>query len=150
MPDRFRRITHHINDSAETWATMWQEQVSLGLIPYYMFIARDTGAQHYFSLPLVECYRIFKQAYQQVGGICRTVRGPSMSTYPGKVQILGTPEIRGEKTICLRFIQGRNPSWVQQPFFAKYNTQAKWLNELQPAFTNQFFFEQTQETPLAL
>ena len=38
----------HINDDAEMWAKMWTKQVELGCIPYYMFVVRDTGAQHYF------------------------------------------------------------------------------------------------------
>ncbi|MEE3921292.1 hypothetical protein V2I01_32925 [Micromonospora sp. BRA006-A] len=34
----------HVNDRAEDWATMWQRLVELGVIPYYMFVERDTGA----------------------------------------------------------------------------------------------------------
>ena len=66
-----------------------------------------------------------------------------MSTNPGKVQILGASEIRGEKVIVLRFIQGRNPNWVAFPFFAKYDEKAVWFNELKPAFNeDKFFFEE--------
>ena len=72
---------------------MWRKQVDMGMIPYYMFIARDTGAQHYFAVPLEECWEIFKQAYASVSGICRTVRGPSMSAGPGKVQVLGVADV---------------------------------------------------------
>jgi hypothetical protein len=42
----------------------------------------------------------------------------------------------------LRLIQGRNPDWVQRPFFAKYNEDATWLNHLEPAFgEDKFFFD---------
>ncbi|HDZ76393.1 MAG TPA: lysine 2,3-aminomutase, partial [Desulfobacteraceae bacterium] len=42
----------------------------------------------------------------------------------------------------LRFLQARNPDWVHRPFFAEYNDQAVWLNELKPAFgKDRFFFE---------
>ena len=44
----------HINDDAEMWAKMWTKQVELGCIPYYMFVVRDTGAQHYFGIPLIK------------------------------------------------------------------------------------------------
>ena len=37
-------ILRHINDNADAWATMWRKQVSLGMVPYYMFMVRDTGA----------------------------------------------------------------------------------------------------------
>ncbi|MEN7547116.1 lysine 2,3-aminomutase [Rapidithrix thailandica] len=134
-------MMRHINDKAEDWATMWRQQVQLGCIPYYTFLARDTGAQDYFAVPLVKAWEIFRKAYQSVSGVSRTVRGPSMSAAPGKVQVLGVSEINGEKVMSLRFLQGRNPNWVHRPFFAKYNEEAVWLDDLEPAFENEFFFE---------
>jgi KamA family protein len=132
----------HINNDARSWETLWNQQVDLGCIPYYMFIARNTGAQHYFAVPLVRAWEIFRDAYKNVSGLCRTVRGPSMSTNPGKVQVLGVTEFTGEKVMELRFIQGRNPDWVHRPFFACYDERATWINELKPAFGAQrFFFE---------
>ncbi len=141
-------VMRHINDKSAIWANMWRKQVDLGMIPYYMFIARNTGAQKYFAVPLVTAWKIFRDAYSNVSGICRTVRGPSMSAKPGKIQVLGTPEIRGEKTIGLRFIQGRERDWVQRPFFAKYDLRATWLTELRPAFGEQdFFFDRKLTLP---
>ncbi|MGL5705290.1 MAG: KamA family radical SAM protein [Tannerellaceae bacterium] len=136
-------VLKHINDKAELWSEMWQKQVDLGCIPYYMFIARDTGSKTFFDLPLEQCWQIFRNAYQQVSGVCRTVRGPSMSATPGKIQILGVTEIKGEKVFALRFLQGRNPEWVGMPFFAKYDPQASWFDDLKPAFDEEkFFFEE--------
>ena len=132
----------HINDDAEMWAKMWTKQVNLGCIPYYMFVVRDTGAQHYFGVPLVRAYEIFGKAYSLVSGLARTVRGPSMSATPGKVQVVGTTELHGEKLIVLRFLQGRNPNWVIEPFFAKYDENAIWLDDLKPASGEKFFFEE--------
>ena len=135
-------LLKHINDKPELWAAMWRKQVDLGCIPYYMFVARDTGSKAYFELPLEKCWQIFRRAYRQVSGLCRTVRGPSMSDHPGKVQILGVQEVKGEKVFVLRFIQGRNPAWVHIPFFAKYDPKATWFNQLKPAFDEEkFFFE---------
>lgn len=135
----------HINDHSETWAELWNEQTRLGCIPYYMFIARDTGAQHYFGVPLARAGDIFKNAYTKVSGLSRTARGPSMSATPGKVQILGVSEIQGEKVFVMQFLQGRNPHWVRQPFFAKYNEEAAWLDELEPFGRKNFFFEEESE-----
>ncbi|ERS13766.1 lysine 2,3-aminomutase [Alcanivorax sp. PN-3] len=132
----------HINDNADDWARLWQTQVELGVVPYYMFVERDTGARHYFEVPLAKAWRIYRDAMKQVSGLARTARGPSMSSHPGKVEIQGVTEIHGEKVFVLRFIQGRNPDWVQRPFFAKYNGEATWLNHLEPAFGEEkFFFE---------
>ena len=134
----------HVNDRPEIWAKMWKEQVGSGCVPYYMFVARDTGAQHYFGVPLVKAWEIFRDAYRQVSGLARTVHGPCMSSFPGKVQVLGVHEIRGEKVIALQFLQGRNPDWVLRPFFAQYDEQAIWLSELKPAFgKGAFFYEES-------
>lgn len=143
-------LMRHINADADTWATMWRRQVDLGMIPYYMFLARDTGAQHYFAVPMVEAWEIFREAYQQVSGICRTVRGPSASATPGKIQVLGVSEINGEKVITLRFLQGRNPDWVHRPFFAEYDEKALWVDELVPAFGEERFFFEEEEMSVAI
>lgn len=133
-------VMKNINDDPKVWATMWQRQVEMGLVPYYMFIARNTGAQHYFSISLERAWKIFREAYQTVSGIARTVRGPVMSCYPGKVQVLGVDEIAGEKVYMLRSIQNRNPDNVLRPFFAKYDPEAVWYDQLVPAFGEEKFF----------
>lgn len=139
-------ILKNINDDPDLWAKMWRKQVDLGCIPYYMFIARDTGSKKYFELPLEKCWNIYSKAYRQVSGVCRTVRGPSMSDHPGKIQVLGVSEIKGEKVFVLSFLQGRNSNWVGIPFFAKYDSKATWFNELQPAFgEDKFFFESERD-----
>ncbi|MFC2112011.1 KamA family radical SAM protein [Bacteroidota bacterium] len=133
-------IMNHINADPDVWAKMWTQQVSLGMIPYYMFIARDTGAKDYFSIPLVDTWRIFRQAYGKVSGISRTVRGPSMSANPGKVHIVGVTEVKGQKVFVLNFLQARNKKWVGRPFFAAYDEHAEWLTDLKPAFGETEFF----------
>ncbi len=127
-------LLHGINDDPAIWARMWRKQVRLGCIPYYMFIMRNTGARHYFSIPLAKTCEIFKQACQQISGLARTVRGPSMSATPGKVQINGVVEIQGKKHFCLTMLQSRNPGLAFNPFFAEFDEQAIWLDELKPAF----------------
>lgn len=139
-------LLEHINNDPAVWAQMWRTQVRLGMIPYYMFVERDTGAKRYFDVPLARAYEVYRQAIQQVSGLARTARGPSMSAGPGKVEIQGVAELQGEKVFMLRFIQGRNPDWVQRPFFAKYDANATWLNELEPAFgEKEFFFSREYE-----
>lgn len=136
-------IISHVNDDADAWATMWKEEVKLGAIPYYMFVERDTGAKHYFALPLEKALTIFNDAYRQISGLGRTVRGPSMSATPGKVLVDGVAEVNGEKVFILKFLQGRDPAWVGKTFFAKYDPKASWLDHLVPAFgEKEFFFEE--------
>ena len=135
----------HIDDDADMWAEMWRQQIKLGCIPYYMFVVRDTGAQHYFGIPLVKAHEIFSNAYKQVSGLGRTVKGPSMSATPGKVLVDGVTTINGKKIIVLKFLQGRNPDWVSKPFFAEFDENAIWLDDLKPAFEEKFFFEDELE-----
>lgn len=138
-------VLKHINDNPKAWSDMWRKQVNLGCIPYYMFIPRDTGAQDYFAVTLEDAWNIFRKAYQKVSGICRTVRGPSMSTEYGKIQVLGINELNEEKIFVLRMLQGKNPDWVAKPFFAEYNNKAIWLSDLKPYQSEQFFFQDKME-----
>jgi hypothetical protein len=139
----------NINDNAGVWGHLWKEQVRLGIIPYYLFVERDTGARQYFEVPLAKAWEIYREAIQQVSGLGRTARGPSMSAGPGKVEVQGVAEVAGEKVFVLRFIQARNPAWVQQPFFAEFDGRATWLDQLKPAFgEKQFFYEQEYQSML--
>jgi len=132
----------HINDDPAVWSRLWQREVELGIYPYYMFVERDTGAKRYFEVPLVKAHEIYRDAIAGVSGLARTARGPSMSAGPGKVEVQGVADVAGERVFVLRFLQGRNPDWNQRPFFAKYDRDATWLDELKPAFgEREFFFE---------
>jgi KamA family protein len=135
-------LIRHVNDDADVWAELWRSEVRLGAVPYYMFVERDTGPKRYFEVPLARCYEIFQKAYRRVSGLERTVRGPSMSATPGKVIVDGIADVAGEKVFSLRFVQGRDPDWVRRPFFARFDENATWLDQLKPAFgAREFFFE---------
>jgi L-lysine 2,3-aminomutase len=135
-------LIRHINDDARAWTDLWRTGVKLGCIPYYMFVERDTGPKNYFEVPLVRAWDIFRTAYQQVSGLARTVRGPSMSSFPGKILIDGVTEIAGERVFALQLLQARDPDWVRRPFYAKFDPEASWFDELVPAFgEREFFFE---------
>ena len=143
-------LIRKVNDNANVWAQLWRRQVQLGMVPYYMFVERNTGAKAYFEVPLARAYKVFTEAYSQVVGLCRTVRGPSMSAMPGKVVVDGITQVAGEKVFVLKFLQGRDPKWVNRVFFAKYDPSATWLSDLQPAFGGKrFFFEDALREALA-
>ncbi len=141
-------ILNNINDNSDIWIKMWQQQVKLGLIPYYMFIERETGAEKYFNIPLFKAFNIFKDAYKQVSGLCKTVKGPSMSAIPGKVVIDGVIKIEGKKYFVLNFLQARNPDWIKQPFLAEYDETSTWLFQLNP-YGGKFFFMDELEKMVA-
>ena len=130
-----------INDAPQAWSDMWRAQARMGMIPYYMFVERDTGPQDYFAVPLARAYEIFREAYTSVSGLCRTVRGPSMSATPGKVCVDGVANVAGQQVFVLHLIQARRPELVGRPFFARFDPSATWLSDLRPAFTEQFPYE---------
>ncbi len=68
-------LLNHINNDADVWTQMWREQVRLGIVPYYMFVERDTGARHYFEVPLAQAWETYRTAMQKVSGLGRTARG---------------------------------------------------------------------------
>jgi KamA family protein len=125
-------VMRGINDDSEVWARKWRKEVQMGIIPYYMFMARDTGAQHFFDVPLAKAQRLFSDALRSTSGLVRTVRGPSMSCTPGKVEVTGVEEIMGQKAFVLRFLQCRDEAWIGRPFFAKYDPEAIWFDDLEP------------------
>jgi L-lysine 2,3-aminomutase len=135
-------LIRHVNDDPSVWATMWRTQLRLGAIPYYMFVERDTGARHYFEVPLHRAVSIYNKAVSSVSGLGRTVRGPSMSAEPGKVHVLGVGDVGGQKAFVLRFLQARNPEWMDRVFFAKYDENAVWLHDLKPLEGDKFFYEE--------
>ena len=137
-------LIRHVNDHAPTWTELWQRQVRLGAVPYYMFVERDTGPKHYFEVSLARAYQIFSDAYRQTSGLARTVRGPSMSAAPGKVVVDGITEIHGQQLFVLKMLQGRNPEWANRIFFARFDPDATWLTDLRPALGDVSFFYENE------
>jgi KamA family protein len=135
-------LVRHVNDDAGLWAEMWNRQLRMGIIPYYMFVERNTGPKNFFEVPLARALEIYQGGIRRVGGLGRTVRGPSMSASPGKVCIEGTGEVGGEKVFVLSLLQGRDPEWANRPFFAGFDRKATWFSHLRPALgRDRFFFE---------
>jgi hypothetical protein len=48
--------------------------------------------------------------------------------------------LRGEKVFVLKMIQARDQEWVNRVFFARFDSQASWLDQLEPAFCEREFF----------
>jgi len=143
-------LVRHINDDAAVWARMWQRQVELGCVPYYMFVERETGAHCYFKVSLYRGLEIYRDATNRVSGLARSARGPVMSALPGKVVVDGVTEVDGKPLFVLSMLQARDPTWCKRPFFAEFNPAACWLSDLRPAFgAAEFFYERELRELLA-
>jgi KamA family protein len=121
----------HVNDQTDVWSELWRAELALGAVPYYLFVERDTGPYDYFKVPLARAVEIFHSAYRTLPGLARTVRGPVMSTAPGKVVVDGVEGTPGGRYFQLRMLQARNPALVGRPFRARYCTRAAWLTDLE-------------------
>ncbi len=152
-------LIRHVNDDPEAWASLWRTGVRLGIVPYYMFVERDTGARNYFEVPLARAVEIYRAAYSSVSGLARSAQGPSMSAFPGKVRILGIITLRDimgsgmvdsfgpaagaihpdDPFFVCDFIQARDPALVGTMFFAAYDPQVAWFDQLRPAFGREKF-----------
>ncbi|PRY39437.1 KamA family radical SAM protein [Umezawaea tangerina] len=116
----------HVNDDAAVVAELWRAELAAGTVPYYLFVARDTGPHDYFKVPLARAVDVFRTAYRTLPGLARTVRGPVMSAAPGKVVVDGVDG----GFFQLRMVQARDPALVGRPFRARYSATAAWLDEL--------------------
>lgn len=139
-------ILRNVNDNPAIWAKLWRKQLAKGIIPYYMFIERNTGANQYYELPLVQIYEIFRKAVQEVSGLGRTVKGPVMSANIGKVEILGKRKVAGEEALVLRYVQCRDPELNYIPFLAESIPGATWFDDLKPLEkSDEIFFKMPGE-----
>lgn len=121
-------IVRYVNDSAAVWAAKWQLESRLGVVPYYMFVERDTGAHRYFAIPLAKALEIFEEALSNVGGLARTVRGPVMSTTTGK--LLVARRSGPASGFHLEFLRSRNDHDASRTIHAQWDANATWVSEL--------------------
>lgn len=123
-----------INDSWEIWSELWEKQVNLGMIPYYMFVERQTGPYDYFSVPLKRVYSIYQKAVRHSASFAKTVTAPVMSARKGKVQIMGTLEnpSDGEQYFILQYVRHRDYSKTFKPFLMKLDETSTWVDQLEP------------------
>jgi L-lysine 2,3-aminomutase len=136
-----------VNDTADTWASMWRTQIRMGMVPYIMAIERFAGTKDRFTVPLARAHEIFTRAYASISGLGRTVRGPAIPAGPGTVCVDGLTDIGTQKVFVLRFTHARDPNLIGEPFFAAFDPDAVWLTDLKPAFNSRFPHQPATQTP---
>lgn len=119
-----------INDDSDTLNKLWSIELAMGAVPYYMFVERDTGPYEYFRVPLSTAIDVFRAAWRSLPGLARTIRGPVMSTTPGKVILDGVTETPEGRFFEMRMMQARDQELVGRPFRAHYREDASWLTDL--------------------
>lgn len=98
-------LIREVNDSAETWSTMWKRQIQMGMIPYYMFMEADHSPENFFRLPIAKSLQIFQDAQKMTTGLARTVRGPVFMNDLNRVLVDGVTELNGKKFFVIKSLQ---------------------------------------------
>ncbi|PVZ72057.1 hypothetical protein [Pelagibaculum spongiae] len=128
-----------VNDNADCWNRLWHDQSMLGLSLSTFEISEDCGPQNYYQLPLSTAWKIYQQATEQQESHWLT-HGPIMDTRYGMIEVEGIGQIRDEQIFILKMLHSTNTQWNQRLFYAQYDDNAHWLDQLQPAFTKDKFF----------
>jgi L-lysine 2,3-aminomutase len=130
-----------VDRSAQNWIDLGNLLGTLGVRFHSMYCARATGEHHYFTAPLADIDRIFSKIFRSLSSINRPSRYITMTTSAGKLSIIGTSYIGGQKVFALKFNESRNMEWMDRVFFAKFDEKESRVDFLTPFEPGQFFFE---------
>lgn len=130
-----------IDKSAQNWIDLGNILAMVGVGFHSMYCARPTGEHHYFTAPLADISKIFNKIYRELASLNRPSRYITMTSSSGKISLLGTAEINGEKVFALKFNEGRNMKWMDRVYFAKYDEKENTIEKLKPYDTEKYFYE---------
>jgi lysine 2,3-aminomutase len=130
-----------VDRSAQNWIDLANILAMLSMGFHSMYCARPTGEHHYFTTPLADINKVFSKIYRSLASINRPSRYISMTSSAGKVSIIGTTEVKGEKLFALKFTEGRNMEWLDKVILAKYDEIQNTVEKLTPFETGKYFYE---------
>lgn len=130
-----------VERSAQNWIDLAHVLAALSVRFHSMYCARNTGEYHYFTAPLADVDRVANLVYRSLASFHRPSRYITMTTSAGKVSILGTTEVNGQKAFALKFNEGRNMAWMDRVFLARFDPTETRVDKLAPFGTKKFFFE---------
>jgi len=131
-----------VDKSAQNWIDLGNILAMVGVGFHSMYCARPTGEHHYFTAPLADISRVFNKIYKELASINRPSRYITMTSSSGKISLLGTAEINGEKVFALKFNEGRNMDWMDRVYFAKYDAKENTIEKLKPYGGEKHFYEE--------
>ncbi len=130
-----------VDRSAQNWIDLGNALGMLGVGFHSMYCARPTGEHHYFSAPLADIDKVFSKVYRTLPSINRPSRYITMTSSAGKVSLIGTAVINGEKVFVLKFNEGRKMDWMDRVYLAKYDEKENTIEKLKPYDTEKYFYE---------
>ncbi|MFN3872796.1 MAG: hypothetical protein ACK4R9_07330 [Ignavibacterium sp.] len=132
---------YDIDRSAQNWIDLGNIFAMLGIGFHSMYCARPTGEHHYFTAPLKIIDKVFSKVYKTLASINRPSRYITMTSSAGKISLLGTTEIDGEKVFVLKFNEGRNMDWMDTVYLAKFDPKENTIANLKPFRGDKHFYE---------
>ncbi len=130
-----------IDRSARNWIDLGNILAMLGIGFHSMYCARPTGEHHYFTAPLADINKVFSKVFKTLASINRPSRYITMTSSAGKVSMLGTAIVNGEKVFALKFNEARNMDWMDKVYLAKYDEKENTIDKLIPYDTPKYFYE---------
>lgn len=130
-----------VDRSAQNWIDLGNLLATLGVGFHSMYCARPTGEHHYFTQPLAKINEVFSKVYRSLSSINRPSRYITMTSSAGKISMLGTLELNGEKLFALKFNEARNMEWMDQVYLAKYDEVENTIANLKPYAADKHFYE---------
>jgi L-lysine 2,3-aminomutase len=130
-----------IDRSAQNWIDLGNLFAMLGVGFHSMYCARPTGEHHYFTRPLADINKVFSKVYRSLASINRPSRYITMTSSAGKISILGTVELHGEKLFALKFNEARNMEWMDKVYLARYDEHQNTIANLVPFGAEKHFYE---------
>ena len=64
-----------------------------------------------------------------------------MTSSAGKISLLGTVDLHGEKLFALKFNEGRNLEWLDKVYLTHYDENENTIANLRPYGTDKHFYE---------
>ncbi len=130
-----------VDRSAQNWIDLGNVLSMVGVGFHSMYCARPTGEHHYFTTPLADINKVFSKVYRTLPSISRPSRYITMTSSAGKVSLLGTMEVKGEKVFVLKFNEGRNMEWLDEVYLAKFDAEENTIERLKPFDADKHFYE---------
>jgi L-lysine 2,3-aminomutase len=130
-----------VDRSAQSWIDLGNLLAMLGVGFHSMYCARPTGEHHYFTQPLAKINEVFSKVYRSLASINRPSRYITMTSSAGKISLLGTVDLHGEKLFALKFNEARNMEWMDKVYLTRYDDHENTIANLKPFGADKHFFE---------
>jgi hypothetical protein len=90
---------------------------------------------------LADISRVFNLVFRSLASTHRPSRYITMTTSAGKLSILGTVDVHGQKAFALQFNESRNMAWMDKVFLARFDPGETRVDKLVPFDTKEFYFQ---------